>query len=274
MHTNTDRQYLHLPRPSRGFKHQYGDRVFIHSHPFPMSLLTRLCALGTTQPVFNQLIRTLYQYLLFDVASLELRTVQVERPTRMQAYNPEAILRAETIDPHQEIVVADIARAGILPSQVVFDGLHDVMDAHFLRQDHIFMNRATNEKGEVIGVNLSGSKIGGSVAGRTLIIPDPMAATGSSMLATLDLYRNQPDGPPARFIAIHLIVTPEYIRRVLKEAPDIHIHCIRLDRGLSAPDVLKTPFGERPEEERGLNEHDYIVPGGGGFGELINNALT
>lgn len=269
-----DRQYARLPRPNPGLVHRYGERVFIHSTPFPMALLTRLCSPGCSQPEFNRLVSRLYDYLLSQIVSQEFRTVQMERSTRMLAYNPEAVLRTECVDPHQEVVVVDIARAGILPSQRFFDGLHDVLEPEYVRQDHVFMNRAVNEKGEVTGVNMSGSKIGGLVANRTVLIPDPMAATGGSMLATLDLFRNQEGGPPARFIAAHLIITPEYLKRVLEAAPDLHVHCIRLDRGLSTNDVLQSTPGDQWDDERGLNEHDYIVPGGGGFGELMNNAMT
>jgi len=49
---------------------------------------------------------------------------------------------------------------------------------------------------------------------------------------------------------------------------------MRLDRGLSPPDVLAAVPGERWDDERGLNEHQYIVPGGGGLGEVMNNAFV
>jgi hypothetical protein len=49
---------------------------------------------------------------------------------------------------------------------------------------------------------------------------------------------------------------------------------VRLDRGLSPADVLKTPLGTHWDRERGLNQKDYIVPGGGGFGEVMNNAYV
>jgi len=32
--------------------------------------------------------------------------------------------------------------------------------------------------------------------------------------------------------------------------------------------------GEFPDREKGLNEHGYIVPGGGGFGEIMNNSFV
>jgi uracil phosphoribosyltransferase len=75
-------------------------------------------------------------------------------------------------------------------------------------------------------------------------------------------------------VNIHHIVTPEYLRKMTTEHPDVSIYAIRLDRGLSAADVLQTVPGTRWDEERGLTEHQYIVPGGGGFGEIMNNALV
>jgi hypothetical protein len=47
---------------------------------------------------------------------------------------------------------------------------------------------------------------------------------------------------------------------------------VRLDRGLSTPRALDAPPGTWPEEERGLDDHQYIVPGAGGLGEVLNNA--
>jgi hypothetical protein len=45
-----------------------------------------------------------------------------------------------------------------------------------------------------------------------------------------------------------------------------------VDRGLSPSEVLNCEPGERWSEERGLNDKQYIVPGGGGFGEIMNNS--
>ena len=36
--------------------------------------------------------------------------------------------------------------------------------------------------------------------------------------------------------------------------------------------VLSTVPGTHWDEERGLDEHQYIVPGAGGVGEILNNA--
>ena len=46
----------------------------------------------------------------------------------------------------------------------------------------------------------------------------------------------------------------------------------RLDRGLSTPRALQSEPGTYPDEERGLNDAHYIVPGAGGMGELPTNS--
>ncbi|MBI5366559.1 MAG: uracil phosphoribosyltransferase [Planctomycetes bacterium] len=237
-----------------------------------MSLLARLCSPEVRQPEVNTLITLLYQHLVGVVASRELARRIARIDSRMKVYNPEGVYEGEVIDPEQSAITASIARAGLLPSQVCFDTLNHLLGPLKVRQDHIFMNRKTDRRGRVVGVNLSGSKIGGPVAGAIVLIPDPMGATASSMDATATLYKTRPEGAPAKLVALHCIVTPEYVKRIRAQHPDLEVYAIRLDRGLSSPEVLATVPGARWDEERGLNDHQYIVPGGGGFGELLNNA--
>ena len=101
-----------------------------------------------------------------------------------------------------------------------------------------------------------------------------MGATGSSMCNAIRYYTERLDGEPAQIIAMHLIITPEYVRKLTTTFPNAKIYAIRLDRGLSSDEVLQTMPGEKWDEEKGLNAVQYIVPGGGGFGELMNNALV
>ena len=88
----------------------------------------------------------------------------------------------------------------------------------------------------------------------------------------LDHYKRIGAGVPARAVFVHLIVTPEYVRRVHAAHPEVRIHAIRLDRGFSSSEALALPPGTRPAEERGLDGHQYIVPGAGGLGEVLNNS--
>ena len=88
----------------------------------------------------------------------------------------------------------------------------------------------------------------------------------------LRLYRDEVEGQARKLIVVHLIVTPEYIRNITSSFPEAVIYAIRLDRGLSPAPILKTQPGSDWDAEVGLNNQQYIVPGGGGFGEVMNNA--
>ena len=101
-----------------------------------------------------------------------------------------------------------------------------------------------------------------------------MGATGSTVSRVLNHYAREVRGQALRVIALHLIVTPEYLRHVTRAHPEVQVYALRLDRGLSAPAVLATVPGERWDEERGLTDHQYIVPGGGGLGEILNNSFV
>ena len=63
-------------------------------------------------------------------------------------------------------------------------------------------------------------------------------------------------------------------RHVRAHHPEVVVYALRLDRGLSPPAVLRTVPGERWDEERGLTDHHYIVPGAGGLGEIMNNSFV
>jgi uracil phosphoribosyltransferase len=240
-------------------------------------LLTQLARLSrpeTVQPEITYLVRDLYMSLVRTVIAHELPLAPTEVPTRMYASTPEAVWSGAVIDPSTKVISVDIARAGTLPSQIAFETLTRLLDPNAVRQDHLYMNRVTDKHGVVTGVNISGSKIGGNLERAVVLYPDPMGATGGSMSQAMDIYKKLEGGPPAKLIAIHLIVTPEYLARMKKDHPEARIYAIRLDRGLSAASVLKTGLGERWAEERGLNETQYIVPGAGGLGEILNNSYV
>jgi uracil phosphoribosyltransferase len=252
--------------------HRYGPGVHLLDDPFAWTLLTRACSPETGQPDMGRLVRMLYENLARVVLAAEFPRARVDVPTRMAAAHPEAVYRGLALSRTTKAVTVGIARAGTMPSQVVFELMNEVLDPALVRQDHLFMSRQTNEAGTVIGATWHDAKIGRDVGDRYVLFPDPMGATGSSMVSAVSYYKNSLEGKPAKCIAMHLIVTPEYIRRVHAEHPDVAIYALRLDRGLSEPAVLRTEPGTRADEEKGLNDRQYIVPGAGGVGEILNNA--
>src|SRR5260221_8571959 len=134
------------------------------------------------------------------------------------------------------------------------------------------MSRTLDEHQQVTGVRLDGSKIGGPVDDAVVLLPDPMGATGGTLCRAVEIYRALGGRPPRAIVAMHLMVTPEAIQRLVAQHAGGRLYAGRLDRGLSPDHVLRSEPGTFPELERGLNDVQDIVPGAGGMGELLTNS--
>lgn len=254
--------------------HHYGPQVHIADNAFLGGLLARLCSPQTFQPEVNRLVEVLYNHLVSMVLQREFGTEDFSIPTRMTEFHPDQMLKGKQISPRQKAVCVNLARAGTFPSHLCYHFLHWALAPENIRQDHIFAARATNATFQVTGTQFGGIKIGGDVTGANVIFPDPMGATGNTIVEAVDHYKNHIQGPARKFLALHLIVTPEYLKKVLTSHPDLVIYALRLDRGLSPEAVLNSSPGQFWDQEKGLNEKDYIVPGGGGLGEILNNSFV
>lgn len=269
---HADSQFQSVRYQLSELPHCYGPNVHILSDPFLLSHLAMLCAKNTHQPVINELVSTIYQNLLTLVVNREFPTRQVAIPTRMSDLHSEAVYQGPVIDPETPVISVNLARAGTLPSHVCYSALNYFMNPLKVRQDHISIARQVGNNEKTQGSHISGHKIGGNVDGAFVLFPDPMGATGGTLCEAMDLYKSQ--GKASRLIALHCIVTPEYLRKIQSHHPELVVYAVRLDRGLSQPAVLKEVPGTHWDRERGLNDQHYIVPGGGGFGEIMNNAYV
>ncbi|MFA6424083.1 MAG: uracil phosphoribosyltransferase [Candidatus Magasanikbacteria bacterium] len=271
-----EKTYMSLTAAPGEIHHMYGDNVHLMHDPLALTWLARLCHPSCVQPEINRLITLLYQNLVREVINRELPRRIVRSETRMREYTEHGYYDGIVIDPDFEVTTVDIIRAGMLPSMVCYDRLNEILDPSRVRQDHIMMSRLVNVDQQVTGAGLFGNKIAGPVAGRLILCPDPMGATGGSMVEAVHFYMNELDGPPERFCTLNLIITPEYLKKIQSEFPDglVTVYAYRLDRGLSDPDVLADIPGAQWDRERGLNDRQYIVPGAGGMGEIMNNALS
>jgi len=273
MNKARDMQYFNLPTNRQELDHAYGDNIHIVSSPVMMTGLMKACAKSGRQPEINRIFTELYIDLMKAVINAEFPQTVVDVPTRMIDVNDKGYYHGSALDPEIQVAIAVVARAGILPSQVVFDRLNLLLNPERVRLDHFFVARDTDADHHVTGAQVFSSKIGGPLDDAILLLPDPMGATGSSVVQTLQTYKKaQGAFNPKKVIAMHLIITPEYIRKIKQAFPGIIVYAIRLDRGLSPADVLAEKPGVRWDEERGLNDVGYIVPGGGGIGEVMTNS--
>jgi uracil phosphoribosyltransferase len=253
-------------------EHRYGKNVHLLSNPHLHSHLAKLCSVETFQPMINELVTTIYSSMLQIVVNQEFPQKRSVTASRMSESHPEGFFESPIIDPETPVVCVNLARAGTLPSHTCYSALNYFMNPRTVRQDHISIARQTGENQTVTGSAVSGHKIGGTVEDSIVLVPDPMGATGSTLVETLDLFKKH--GMAKKYISLHCIVTPEYLKKVQKRHPDLIVFAIRLDRGLSSEKVLKSVPGTFWNEEKGLNDHQYIIPGGGGFGEIMNNAYV
>lgn len=255
--------------------HRYGPRVHLIDDAWALTLLARLCARDTRLPAIHDLTAALYERLLGAVVETCFPRIGARVPTRMyDAAGERAVWEGRIIDPGTRVVIGTVARAGVLPSLTCFRALCGLLNPEGVRQDYFAVGRTTDAQEHVTGADVRYKKIGGTLTDAVLLLPDPMGATGGTLIETLAAYRAAGAGTPRHTAALHLIVTPEYIRRIANDAPDVEVFALRLDRGLSDPEVLATVPGTWPDRERGLNEKSYIVPGAGGLGEILTNSFV
>lgn len=269
-----DAQYSSFASVPAQIAHHYGSQVHILADPLALGMLARASTQGVVQPEMNNLVRELYRLLAHVVIAAEFPRTIIRTETRMIEHTDLAVWQGPTVDANTKAVVVALARAGLLPSQISYDFLNQVLIPNGVRQDHLSLGRLVDGAGQVTGAALAGVKIGGPIDNAVMLIPDPMGATGSTVTRVIEHYASAVEGQAQKTIAMHLIVTPEYLKHIRSKHPNVVVYALRLDRGLSPPDVLATAPGARWDEEQGLNEHHYIVPGAGGLGEVMNNAFV
>ena len=143
--------------------------------------------------------------------------------------------------PKDDVVLGTVLRAG-LPFHDGFLSVFDRAENAFVSAYRMYTNREHTEVG--IHTEYMASP---SVKGKTLVIVDPMLATGGSMVAAIEALVKT--GKPRKIHVCCVIAAPEGIEFVKQNLPDDStIWCAAIDPG--------------------MNEQKYIVPGFGDCGDL------
>ncbi len=149
-----------------------------------------------------------------------------------------------TIDiplPKDDVLITTVLRAG-LPFHEGFLHVFDHAENGFVSAYRMYTNREHTE----VGVHTE-YMAAPSAKGKTLIICDPMLATGGSMAASIEVLLKT--GKPRKIHICCVIATPEGLEVVKQALPvDATIWCAAIDPG--------------------MNANKYIVPGFGDAGDL------
>ncbi|MFA4046988.1 uracil phosphoribosyltransferase [Prevotella sp. PCHR] len=182
--------------------------------------------------LFRNNIERIGEYMACEISkTLSYKQKEIQTPLGIAKINL----------PEDEIVIATVLRAG-LPFHQGFLNVFDHAGNAFVSAYRMYTNREHTEVG--VRAEYMASP---SVEGKTLIIADPMLATGGSMAAGYEaLLKN---GKPACLHIACVIATEEGLDVVEQAVPeDTTVWCASIDPG--------------------MNEHKYIVPGFGDAGDL------
>lgn len=201
--------------------------IRIVEHPLARHLVTRLRDVDTDPAQFRAITNHLSTLLALEATrDLKLEPVVVETPLERTG--------GQTLGGGPLVVVA-ILRAGLgmLPSFVEL--FPDVAVGYVgLERDH------ATAVASAYYCKLP------AVAGRTILIVDPMLATGGSACQAVDAVKAR-GGTDIRLICV--VAAPEGVRAVGQRHPDVPIIGAALDRALDA--------------------RKYILPGLGDFGDRL-----
>ena len=160
-------------------------------------------------------------------------------------YKPKTVTTplgtSEIYLPKDDLLIATVLRAG-LPFHEGFLRVFDHADNAFVSAYRMYTNREHTE----VGVHAE-YMASPSVKGKTLLIVDPMLATGGSMAAAIEALLKT--GKPKRIHIACVIAVQEGLDVINAVLPDdATVWCAAIDPG--------------------MNEHKYIVPGFGDAGDL------
>ena len=181
---------------------------------------------------FRRNLDRIGEVMAYEISKrLDYETVEVTTP----------LGKAECQQPADKVVLATIMRAGI--------PFHHGFLNYFDRAENAFVSayRRYKEKGDSFDV-LVEYLASPSIEGKTLVLVDPMLATGSSMELAYKAMLTK--GTPARIHVASVIASKQSVDYVCRHFPE---------------DKTTIWLGAVDDE---VNSHSYIVPGLGDAGDL------
>jgi uracil phosphoribosyltransferase len=202
--------------------------VTVVDHPLVQHKLTLMRDKDRSTKSFRQLLNEIGMLLCYEVTrDLPLTLTEIETPLEtMQA----------PIISGKKLVFAPILRAGV----GFLDGMLEMVPA--ARVAHIGLYRDPDSLQAVEYY----FKAPSDIADRTVIVMDPMLATGNSAIAAVDRLKER-HVRDLRFVC--LLAAPEGIAKMRDAHPDVRIWTAAIDSH--------------------LNDHGYIVPGLGDAGDRM-----
>ena len=204
------------------------ENVTVFSHPLIQHKISILRDKRTGTNEFRALIEEIAMLMGYEaLRDLPLKEVEVETPI-------ETCMTPMIAG--KKLAIVPILRAGL----GMVNGILALVPSAKVGHIGLYRDEVTHEPHEYY------CKLPNPIEQRTIVVSDPMLATGGSAVAAVDFIKEH-GGKNIKFMAI--IAAPEGLERLHKTHPDIQIYVGHLDRQ--------------------LNENAYICPGLGDAGDRI-----
>ena len=204
------------------------ENVTVFSHPLIQHKISILRDKRTGTNEFRALIEEIAMLMGYEaLRDLPLKEVEVETPI-------ETCMTPMIAG--KKLAIVPILSAGL----GMVNGILALVPSAKVGHIGLYRDEVTHEPHEYY------CKLPNPIEQRTIVVTDPMLATGGSAVAAVDFIKEH-GGRNIKFMAI--IAAPEGLERLHKTHPDIQIYVGHLDRQ--------------------LNENAYICPGLGDAGDRI-----
>ena len=208
-------------------------KVNVIDHPLIQHKLTMMRKKTTGTKDFRELLEEISMLMTYEITrDFPLTDVEIETPVSKCVGKELADTR--------KVCVVPILRAGLgLQSGVV-----NMIPAAKIGHIGLYRDPETLKPVEYY------CKMPSDIAERTMLVVDPMLATGGSAAAAITMLKEK---GAKKLILMCLVAAPEGVKVINDEHPDVPVYVAAVDEK--------------------LNEHGYIVPGLGDAGDRIFGTL-
>lgn len=202
-------------------------RVVIINHPLIEHKLALIRNKTTDTKTFRENVNEIGSLVTYEITrDLATKSIEVETPIAKTICQVLA----------KDVVIVPILRAGL----GMVDGIQNVIPTAKIGHIGLYRDESTLLPVEYY------VKLPKEVVDATILVVDPMLATGGSSVAAITLIK-QRGGKDIRFVG--LVGCPEGIKALTTAHPDVDIYLVKVDDH--------------------LNELGYIVPGLGDCGDRL-----